>query len=131
MTKIAREDKMTAQLLIMLPDELLDALRETARKNTVSAAELLRRAARAIVDCQRQFNSVPLDMEIVQRRHDSVDYTRGISAVLPEAERQRFDTSVNDTAAGYDAGAKSTAAPAPQKRQSRPTPPVQQPRAAS
>lgn len=68
MPKKAPEDKMTGQLLVMLPESLLEDLRLAARASTASPAELLRRAAKAIVRCHQSHGEVPMDMELIQRQ---------------------------------------------------------------
>lgn len=55
-----------ASIHVRLPDDMLSSLREIAQKQRppVEAAELLRRAAVAIIDCWEENRKLPADMVI-------------------------------------------------------------------
>ena len=62
--------KFNGQIMLRLPGEVLRDLRKIAdgQKPPVEAAELLRRAAHAIIECHTLHGEVPMDMELSQRR---------------------------------------------------------------
>lgn len=61
--------KLDGKIMLRLPAQLAEELRLAASKQRppVEAAELLRRAAVAIVGCQQRYGEVPMDMELRQR----------------------------------------------------------------
>lgn len=61
--------KFDGQIMLRLDAQVAEELRQTAREQRprVEAADLLRRAASAIVACHKLYGEVPMDMELRQR----------------------------------------------------------------